>query len=166
MLIFFFNNLKYKCQRLKYSVGSPIRLFEVLHLNARNLNILHTLVSLFQVCRHLFSLGVSPPDSQLFNTSSGSIWVGKWLETFVRTDVFHSKSRPPHPPNNSSGSRLVHVGVFQTHREDEMISEWLKKCGGQLRKKLRECNFSWHTLESDVGFVFGCFMSRTSSSEK
>lgn len=89
------------------------------------------------------ALNVSALDSQLFNTSSGSICRGKVIGNICTDWCAPIQKQTPH---NSSGNRLVHVGVFQTHREDEMISGWLKKYGGQPRRKLRECNFSWHTL--------------------
>lgn len=137
-------------------------LFEVLELhNYQKTEHPHPQVSQFQVCRYLFSLNVSAAESQLLNISSsshlGTIWSmpGKWFETFVQglpspglmfSTPKAAHTPPPPPPLQFLWEPDSLCGGFQTDREDEVISGWLKKSAGQLRSKPGERNFSWQTL--------------------
>lgn len=92
---------------------------------------------------------------QLLNAYSNELYlreyyvhVWKLIETFVQKDSHLQDQCFPLQKQayNSTGSCLVHVGVFQSDREDEVISGWLEKSAGQLRETLGECNFSWQNL--------------------
>lgn len=100
-------------------------------------------------------------------SNSGSILImsGKWLKHLL-LDVQHQCFAIQKKAYNSSASQPAHVGVSQADSEDEVISGWLKRSAGQLKKK----KIGWGSVMSldrlsvVNSFLFGCFKGGTSRS--